>query len=53
VLNLAMRMSQDGVMVDAHLWGGGCHGFYFLAPDAAVSRAARAALHEFIARALR
>lgn len=53
VLSLAMCMSQDGVLVDAHLWGGGCHGFYFLAPDAAISKAARAAVDEFIARALR
>ncbi|WP_340538168.1 alpha/beta hydrolase [Nocardioides sp. GXZ039] len=52
VLELAMRLSQAGVLVDLHLWGGGYHGFDLNAPDAAVSRAARAARDEFLTRAL-
>ncbi|AWH90979.1 alpha/beta hydrolase [Dietzia lutea] len=52
VLEMAMRLSQAGVVVDLHLWGGGYHGFDLNAPDAPISRAAHAARHEFFARAL-
>lgn len=52
VLRHAERLSQAGVAVDLHLWGGGFHGFQVMAPDAAISRAANATLDEFIHRAL-
>ncbi|MBC3193745.1 alpha/beta hydrolase [Pseudonocardia sp. C8] len=51
-IEMAQRLSQAGVLVDLHLWGGGYHGFDFAAPDAAVSRAAKAARDEFVRRAL-
>jgi len=52
VLDYALRMSQAGVSVDLHLWGGGFHGFDVLTPTATLSRAACAARDEFIRRAL-
>lgn len=52
VIEMAQRLSQAGVLVDLHLWGGGFHGFDFTAPDAAMSRAAKAARDEFVRRAL-
>ncbi len=41
-----------GVQAELHVWAGGTHGFDFLAPDAPVSRAARAARDAWIARHL-
>lgn len=52
VLDYATRLSQAGVVVDLHMWGGGFHGFPFLAPGAAVSKAANATLDDFLRRAL-
>ena len=51
-IEMAQRLSQAGVLVDLHLWGGGYHGFDLAAPDAALSRAAKAARDEFVRRAL-
>lgn len=52
VLRHAERLSQAGVAVDLHLWGGGFHGFEIMAPAAAISRAANATRDEFMRRAL-
>jgi acetyl esterase/lipase len=41
-----------GVQAELHVWAGGIHGFDFVAPDAAVSRAARAARDAWVARQL-
>jgi acetyl esterase/lipase len=51
-ISYARQLSEAGVSVDFHLWGGGAHGFETWAPDTALSRAARAARDEFIRRAL-
>ena len=53
VLDYARRLSEAGVTVDLHLWGGGFHAFDVVAPDAAVSRAAIATRNDFIERAFR
>ncbi|MET8824405.1 alpha/beta hydrolase [Streptomyces sp. NPDC004610] len=52
VLAYATRLSQAGVSVDLHMWGGGFHGFDEMAPHAAVSRASLAARDEYVRRAL-
>ena len=52
ILVYAGRLSEAGVSVDLHMWGGGFHGFDMLADQAAVSRASNAAREEFIRRAL-
>ena len=52
VLTYARRLSEAGVSVDLHMWGGGFHGFDLVAPHAAVSRASSATRDEFIRRAL-
>lgn len=52
VLAYAQRLSQAGVSVDLHLWGGGFHGFDLRYPLAALSRASRATRDEFVRRAL-
>lgn len=51
-LRYAERLSQAGVSVDLHIWGGGFHGFDVIAPHAAISRASNATRDEFIRRAL-
>ncbi|MFE4667504.1 alpha/beta hydrolase [Streptomyces sp. NPDC056716] len=51
VLGYAGRLSESGVSVDLHMWGGGFHGFDGLAPDTALSRAAVATRDEFLRRA--
>jgi acetyl esterase/lipase len=51
-LTYALRLSEAGVSVDLHMWGGGFHGFDMLAGHAAVSRASVATRDEFIRRAL-
>lgn len=52
ILVYARRLSEAGVSVDLHMWGGGFHGFDGLAPHAAVSRASAATRDDFIRRAL-
>ncbi|WP_203336642.1 alpha/beta hydrolase [Nocardioides limicola] len=52
VLSYASRLSEAGVSVDLHMWGGGFHGFDLMAPHAAVSGASIATRDEFIRRAL-
>lgn len=51
-LAYARRLSEAGVSVDLHMWGGGFHGFDMMAGHAAVSRASVATRDEFIRRAL-
>ena len=51
-LAYAQRLSEAGVVVDMHMWGGGCHSFDVLAPHAAVSQACVATRDEFIRREL-
>ncbi|MBC7277908.1 alpha/beta hydrolase [Nocardioides sp.] len=51
-LTYARRLSEAGVSVDLHMWGGGFHGFDMMAADAAVSRASIATRDEFVRRAL-
>ena len=53
VIQYAQRLSQCGVSVDLHVWGGGTHGFDLWAPEAAISRASRWVRQEFLRRALR
>jgi acetyl esterase/lipase len=48
----ARRLSEAGVSVDFHMWGGGFHGFDLMAPQAAISLASLATREEFIRRAL-
>lgn len=52
VLTYAGRLSQAGVLVDLHMWGGGFHAFDLDVPDAAISRDAIAAREAFLRRAL-
>lgn len=52
-LAYALNLSEAGVSVDLHMWGGGFHGFDRMAPHTDISRAATAARDEFIRRALR
>ncbi|MFC9248488.1 alpha/beta hydrolase fold domain-containing protein [Streptomyces sp. NPDC057136] len=52
ILVYAGRLSEAGVSVDLHMWGGAFHGSDMAAGDAAVSRAANATREEFIRRAL-
>jgi len=49
----AARIWRAGGSAELHVWAGGCHGFDFLAPAAAVSRDARAARLRWLARLLR
>ncbi|SDL22479.1 Acetyl esterase/lipase [Nocardioides sp. YR527] len=51
-LSYARRLSEAGVSVDLHMWGGGFHGFDMMAGHAAVSRASIATRDEFVRRAL-
>lgn len=37
VIDYPLRLSEAGVVVDFHLWGGGSHNFDVIAPVAAVS----------------
>ncbi|WP_335988609.1 alpha/beta hydrolase [Glycomyces sp. MUSA5-2] len=52
ILDYATRLSQAGVNVDLHMWGGAFHGSDMMAAHAAVSRASVATRDEFIRRAL-
>ena len=51
-LAYAARLSEAGVSVDLHMWGGGSHGFDRMAGHAALARASLATRDEFIRRAL-
>jgi len=48
----AQRLSEAGVSVDLHMWGGGYHAFDLTAAHAAVSQASAATRDEFLRRAL-
>lgn len=50
-VDYARRLSEAGVSVDLHMWGGGFHGFDTI-PHAAVSQASLATRAEFFRRAL-
>ena len=50
-VDYATRLSQAGVSVDLHMWGGAFHGSD-MATHAAVSQASIATRDEFIRRAL-
>ncbi|MET8406223.1 alpha/beta hydrolase fold domain-containing protein [Streptomyces sp900116325] len=52
ILSYAGRLSEAGVSVDLHMWGGGFHGSDMTVDHAAVSRASNATREEFIRRAL-
>jgi acetyl esterase/lipase len=52
VLMFAGRLSEAGVPVDLHMWGGGSHAFDVVGADTTIGRAARATRDEFIRRAL-
>ncbi|MGW2650082.1 alpha/beta hydrolase [Streptomyces sp. NPDC001393] len=52
ILTYARRLSEAGVSVDLHMWGGGFHGFDGAAAHAAVSRASNATRDEFVRRAI-
>ncbi|MFV0457872.1 MAG: alpha/beta hydrolase [Actinomycetales bacterium] len=51
-LDYARRLSEAGVSVDLHMWGGGFHGFDLMVPQAALAQASIATRDEFIRRAL-
>lgn len=51
-IEYARRLSEAGVNVDFHMWGGGFHGFDAVSNDAAIAQASRATRAEFIRRAL-
>jgi acetyl esterase/lipase len=50
-IDYAQRLSQAGVSVDFHLWGGGYHGFE-VAAQTAIAQASMATRDEFFRRAL-
>ncbi|MEV6833258.1 alpha/beta hydrolase [Streptomyces sp. NPDC051133] len=52
VVAYASRIWQSGGAAELHVWPGGCHGFDALAPEAALSRAARAARRTWVRRLL-
>ncbi|OJV59119.1 MAG: esterase [Cellulomonas sp. 73-145] len=51
-LRYAARLWACGGDAELHVWPGGCHGFDFLAPEAELSRAARAARVSWLIRTL-
>jgi acetyl esterase/lipase len=51
-LDYALRLNHAGVAVEAHLYPGAPHGFEGFAPDAAVSRQARADINQWLATRL-
>ncbi|MGW4533687.1 alpha/beta hydrolase [Nocardia sp. NPDC004340] len=51
-VDYAQRLSQAGVNVDLHVWGGGFHGFDIGIRQPAVTQASLAVRDEFIRRAL-
>ena len=52
VVAFASRLWSCGGDAELHVWPGGVHGFDFLAPKAAVSRAARGAREDWLRRVL-
>ncbi|MEU8473172.1 alpha/beta hydrolase [Streptomyces sp. NPDC029006] len=52
VVAYASRIWQAGGEAELHVWPGGCHGFDALAPEAALSRAARTARIGWLRRLL-
>jgi acetyl esterase/lipase len=52
VVGYASRIWQAGGVAELHVWPGGCHGFDALAPEAVLSRAARAARVAWLRRLL-
>ncbi|SCX59767.1 Acetyl esterase/lipase [Klenkia marina] len=48
----ASRIWAAGGVAELHVWPGGCHGFDLFVPDAAISRAARAARVAWLRRLL-
>ncbi|MEU3825743.1 alpha/beta hydrolase fold domain-containing protein [Streptomyces sp. SID486] len=52
VVTYASRIWQAGGVAELHVWPGGCHGFDALAPEAALSRTARAARVAWLRRLL-
>lgn len=52
VLTYATRLSQSGVSVDLHMWGGGFHAFDLDAPTAAISRDSAATRDAYVRRVL-
>jgi acetyl esterase/lipase len=52
-IDYAQRLSQAGVSVDLHIWGGAYHGFDVMETGAALVAASRATRREFLVRALR
>jgi acetyl esterase/lipase len=53
VIDYGARLAAAGVPLELHVWAGGMHGFDLHAPKAEVSKAALAARHSYIRRALR
>jgi len=51
-IDYAARLARAGVSVELHMWAGAFHGFEGFAPQAAVSRDARAARLGYLRRAL-
>ncbi len=51
-IDYAQRLSQAGVSVDLHMWGGGFHGFDIGIRQPAISQASLEVRDEFIRRAL-
>ncbi len=51
-VDYAARLMRAGVTVDLHTWGGGIHTFEAVAPDAALSQAARFTREAFLRRLL-
>ncbi|QTE02551.1 alpha/beta hydrolase [Streptomyces cyanogenus] len=52
VVGYASRIWQAGGVAELHVWPGGCHGFDALAPEASLSRTARAARIAWLRRLL-
>lgn len=48
----ASRIWQAGGNAELHVWPGGCHGFDQLAPEAALSRRARATRMDWLSRVI-
>jgi acetyl esterase/lipase len=51
-VNYASRIWAAGGEAELHVWSGGFHGFDFMVPDVAISRAARSAREAWVARLL-
>ncbi|WP_375400544.1 alpha/beta hydrolase [uncultured Amnibacterium sp.] len=51
-IDYARRLSEHGVNVDFHMWGGAFHGSSGIAPHSTSSRAAMSTLDQFLRRAL-